>query len=91
MRGCNPFDRAVLGLSVTKHCDCDRFQIRHGIANLSINAIYNHIEWRKSSEHIVELRQRLDHRINYISVEIGILICRYIFLILRRSHIREQY
>ena len=81
--GCNPseIERARVRrvgftghhtLSIAKHRDCDRLKVGNGIANLPINPIYDHRDWRKASEHIVELRHRLDHRINYISIEIGI-------------------
>lgn len=83
MRGCNPFEieRAriyrvgITGhhtLSIAKHRDCDALEIRHGITNLTINPVYDHVQGGEPSEHIVELRHRLDHRINYISIEVGI-------------------
>ena len=81
--GCNPseIERARVRrvgftghhtLSIAKHRDCDALEIRHSISDFSINPVYDHIQGGEPSEHIVELRHRLDHRINYISIEIGI-------------------
>ena len=58
--------------SIAKHRDCDALEIRHGISDFSINPVYDHVQGGEPSEHIVELRHRLDHRINYIPVKISI-------------------